>query len=321
LVSRRTKKNTIAPYVFLPPAVNIVLDLEIAMSDRVRGARALLPEGEIDRRGTGASTLPALQKQLKATGRRVRLQAASEVGEGDAEPAEAVGGRPKEPESGPGARDRVSTLPAKAGGKRPLPRAAEPKPVEEASGIRARVPRQGEYFPQPQPVPVDLLRYLSYAPSVAPKRAPSAPNNTVVAAVPAPVSSSAFIDSRAVPVVRVVRAILRKLDLTPNELFLLESCNGVSTVGDLVDIGIVPAGRIDAMLRRLIAANIVQLRMPRLTSMAAQPSRDEDELAEPPVRGQCGVVWVPAGWPWSGSPLLLVHHARVGPRTTPESSR
>jgi hypothetical protein len=244
------------------------------MSDRVRGARALLPEGEIERRTKGASTLPALQKQQKATGRRIRLHAAGEPwGREDASSTGAV----DEPSGTNVTADRISTLPAKAGGKRPLPatRISEEKPVEEPSGIRARVPREGEYFPQPQPVPVDLLRYLSYAPSVEPKRAPSAPNN--VAVVPPPLSSADYIDSRAVPVVRVVRAILRKLDLTPNELFLLESCNGVSTVGDLVDIGIVPPGRIDAMLRRLIAANIVQLRMPRQPSQLAQPSRDEDE--------------------------------------------
>lgn len=264
-----------------------VLNLESAMSDRVRGARALLQEGEIGTGGGGASTLPATHDHLKGTGRRLRLQPAGGMGgpsplrlEEAEEDAELAPGTRPVSTPAMATRDRISTLPAKAGTRRGHPPTREQqaeKPVEEASGIRARIPR-GEAFPQPQPVPVDLLRYLSYAPSVEPRRAPSAPNNVAVVPGPSPFTPGDAIDIRAVPVVRVVRAILRKLDLTPNELFLLESCNGVSTVGDLVDIGIVPPNRIDAMLRRLIAANIVQLRVPKYPSQAAAPqSRDEDE--------------------------------------------
>lgn len=163
--------------------------------------------------------------------------------------------KPMSTEAGSTHDKRVSTLPAKSGARRPVPPPEGRRPVEEPSGVRRRV---GEGIPGPQPVPVDLLRYLSYAPSAEKAPQPSEPPS------PPPDASARPLDRRAVPVVRVVRAILRKLDLAPNELFLLESCNGVSTVGDLIDIGIVPAARVDTVLRKLAAANIVYLRAPSL---------------------------------------------------------
>ena len=151
-------------------------------------------------------------------------------------------------------------------------------------------------MPGPQRFPVDLLRYLSHAPNPAapvtpyrepvplaarptppaeqqpvaiarlamPLRRPVAPELPPRAHPPpaAAVAPGGQVDRRAVPIVRVVPAILSKLGLSAAEVFLLGSCNGVTTVGDLIEIGAVPAIRVDAMLRRLIAASIVQLSVP-----------------------------------------------------------